>query len=112
MITGNLEMLQESSPATRKLPRERQLKLVEAAQNAAEHGAQLTQQLLAFARRSVLDAKPVDFNAVIAGFGDFLRRALGETINLDVAYAPGSVALPHRPGAVRGGAAQPRRQRA
>ena len=88
VITASLDMLHEVVAGARKLPAERQLKLVEAAQNAADHGAQLTHQLLAFARRSVLDAKPVDLNAVISGFGDFLRRALGETINLDVAYAP------------------------
>ena len=88
VITASLDMLREVVAGSRKLPPERQLKLVEAAQGAADHGAQLTRQLLAFARRSVLDAKPVDLNAVISAFGDFLRRALGETISLDVAYAP------------------------
>jgi signal transduction histidine kinase len=88
VITASLDMLREVVAGSRKLPAERQLKLVDAAQSAADHGAQLTRQLLAFARRSVLDAKPVDLNAVISGFGDFLRRALGETISLDVAYAP------------------------
>ena len=88
IITGNLDMLQDVIAGTRKLPRERQLRLVDAAQNAVEHGAQLTQQLLAFARRSVLDAETVDLNAVISGSEDFLRRALNETISLKVAYSP------------------------
>jgi signal transduction histidine kinase len=88
IITGNLDMLQDVIAGTRKLPRERQLKLVAAAQNAVENGAHLTQQLLAFARRSVLDAETVDLNAVISGSEDFLRRALNETITLEVAYSP------------------------
>jgi signal transduction histidine kinase len=88
IITGNLDMLRDVIAGTRKLPRERQLRLVDAAQNAVEHGAQLTQQLLAFARRSVLDAETVDLNAVISGSEDFLRRALNETISLEVAYSP------------------------
>ena len=88
IITGNLDMLQDVIAGTRKLPRERQLRLVDAAQNAVEHGAQLTQQLLAFARRSVLDAETVDLNAVISGSEDFLRRALNETISLEVTYSP------------------------
>lgn len=88
IITGNLDMLQDVIAGSRKLSRERQLRLVEAAQNAVEHGAQLTQQLLAFARRSVLDAETVDLNAVISDSEDFLRRALNEAISLKVAYSP------------------------
>jgi signal transduction histidine kinase len=88
IITGNLDMLQDVIAGTRKLPRERQLRLVDAAQNAVEHGVQLTQQLLAFARRSVLDAETVDLNAVISDSEDFLRRALNETISLELAYSP------------------------
>ena len=87
IITGNLDMLQDVIAGTRKLPRERQLSF-DAAQNAVEHGVQLTQQLLAFARRSVLDAEMVDLNAVISDSEDFLRRALNETISLKVAYSP------------------------
>ncbi|MGC1299078.1 MAG: ATP-binding protein, partial [Alloacidobacterium sp.] len=88
IITGNLDMLQDVIAGTRKLPQERQLRLIDAAQNAVEHGTQLTQQLLAFARRSVLDAETVNLNAVISGSEDFLRRALNETISLAVAYSP------------------------
>jgi signal transduction histidine kinase len=88
IITGNLDMLQDVIAGTRKLPQERQLRLIDAAQNAVEHGTQLTQQLLAFARRSVLDAETVNLNALISGSEDFLRRALNETISLAVAYSP------------------------
>jgi signal transduction histidine kinase len=87
IITGNLDMLQDVIAGTRNLPRERQLRLIEAAQNAVEHGARLTQQLLAFARRSVLDAETVDLNAVIFASEDFLRRALNEAISLEIAYS-------------------------
>lgn len=87
IISGNLELLGEGIAGNRKLPPERQLKLVGAALNAAEHGALLTQQLLAFARRSVLRSETVDLNVMISGFEDFLRRALGETIALDLTFA-------------------------
>ncbi len=88
VITGNLDLLQEVVAGNRAMARERQLKLVAAAQNAAEHGAQMIRQLLAFSRRSVLHSETVDLKAVIAGFEDFLRRALGEAITLDLAFAP------------------------
>ena len=88
VITGNLDLLEEVVAGDRTMARERQLKLVAAAQNAAEHGAEMIRQLLAFSRRSVLHSETVDLNAVIAGFEDFLRRALGEAITLDLAFAP------------------------
>jgi signal transduction histidine kinase len=88
VITGNLDLLEEVIAGNRRLTAERQLKLLRAAQNAAEHGAQLIRQLLAFSRRSVLHSETVDLNAVIAGFEDFLRRALGEAITLELAFAP------------------------
>jgi CheY-like chemotaxis protein len=49
----------------------------------------MTQQLLAFARRGVLQSKTVDLNAVIAAMADFLRRTLGDTITLEFAREPG-----------------------
>ena len=45
---------------------------------ATERGAALTQQLLAFARRQVLQPKPVDLNGVVSDITAMLGRLLGD----------------------------------
>src|SRR5262249_55220638 len=49
---------------------------------ASEHAASLTQQLLAFGRRQVLDVRVVDINNVIMGTLQILNRLIGEDIQL------------------------------
>jgi PAS domain S-box-containing protein len=49
---------------------------------SAGKAAQLTQSLLAFSRKQVLDMKPVRFNGIIAGQEQFLRRIIGEDIEM------------------------------
>jgi signal transduction histidine kinase len=49
---------------------------------AAERAAGLTRQLLAFARREVIQPQVVNLNQVISGLEDMLRRTLGEHIAL------------------------------
>jgi signal transduction histidine kinase len=88
VISGNLELLEGSVTGERQRSRQGQLQLISSALRAAEHGAQMTQQLLAFARRGVLQSKIVDLNVVIAGMADFLRRTLGETISLEFNGTP------------------------
>ncbi|MGA2792596.1 MAG: PAS domain S-box protein [Roseiarcus sp.] len=76
VISGNLEMLEASldSPGQRELVKE--------AQDAAQDGAKLTAQLLAFGRRQPLNPKLVDIDQIVSSFSDFLRRTLGEAIQL------------------------------
>lgn len=52
---------------------------------ASGRAARLTQQLLAFARRQVVQPRVVDLNEVIASVTSLLRRLLGADIVLDVA---------------------------
>ena len=60
------------------------------AEAATEHAAKITQQLLAFARRStVFTAKTVGVTDLLAVSEGFLRRAAGEAIEVDFACAPG-----------------------
>ena len=54
---------------------------------AALHGAELTRQLLAFARRQPLVPERCDLNAVIGDFTRLLRRTLGEDITIDLRLA-------------------------
>jgi len=74
VITGNLELLemQIDAPA--------QLDLLREAHAAAELGADLTNQLLAFARRSVLQPEVVNINRLIGGLSGMLKRTLGSHI--------------------------------
>src|SRR5690606_4014313 len=53
-----------------------------AVMEAAERGAGLTRKLLAFSRRQVLDARPVQLDGLVVSFARLLPRLLGETIEV------------------------------
>ncbi|WP_234907554.1 hybrid sensor histidine kinase/response regulator [Rhizobium rhizogenes] len=76
VISGNLEMIEA------RLQDPKLLSLVLEAQAAADDGAKLTGQLLAFGRRQPLNPKLVDIGQLVSSFSDLLRRTLGETIEL------------------------------
>jgi PAS domain S-box-containing protein len=64
-------------------------RLLGAARHAAERGAALTDRLLSFARRQALEPRVLDFNRLIAGMEEVLRRTLGETTDIEVVQAGG-----------------------
>ncbi|MBX4952121.1 PAS domain S-box protein [Rhizobium binae] len=74
VITGNLEMIED------KLTDERLRPLLHEAQGAADDGAKLTGQLLAFGRRQPLNPKLTNVGQLVSGFSELLRRTLGEAI--------------------------------
>jgi len=76
VILGNLEMLEM------RLTDVRQLELVREARETAEHGAQLTERLLAFGRRQPLQPKLTDVGPLLGEMTPLLRRTLGETIQV------------------------------
>ncbi len=78
VITGNLEMLEMSVEDSN------QRELLKEAQDAAQDGAKLTGQLLAFGRRQPLNPKPTDMTPLISNFSELLRRTLGELIELNI----------------------------
>ena len=56
---------------------------------AGERAASLTQQLLAFSRRQVLQPKVLDLNVIVGDFERMLRRLVGERIKVVVDCASG-----------------------
>lgn len=64
-------------------------KPLDAAMQGARNAAQLTQRLLAFARRQPLEPKRVDLNRLITGMLDLLRRTLDEGISIETVFAAG-----------------------
>ena len=61
---------------------------VEMALQGALRCADLTQRLLAFARRQPLQPQPLDLNELVPRMADMLRRTLGEMINIEIRSAP------------------------
>jgi len=55
---------------------------------AGERAAGLTQQLLAFSRRQVMQLAVLDLNAVVATTKSFLRRLIGEDVELVTKLSP------------------------
>lgn len=83
-VMGNLELLQ------RMLARgqvENLTRFVHGAQGAVRRAATLTQRLLAFSRRQILDSKPTDVAALLADWEDLLRRTVGASVDIDIVPA-------------------------
>lgn len=76
VILGNLEMLEA------RLTEPGHLELVREARETAEHGAQLTERLLAFGRRQPLQPALTDVAELLDGLSPLLRRTLGETVEI------------------------------
>jgi PAS domain S-box-containing protein len=77
VVIGNLDLLEfrlRADPAASEL--------AASALKASLRGAELTRQLLAFARRQALDARVFDVNERVVGTMDLLRRTLGEAIEI------------------------------
>jgi CheY-like chemotaxis protein len=56
--------------------------------DAAERSAELTRQLLAFARRELIQPRKLDLNHIVRYAGGMLRPVLGENITLDLQLSP------------------------
>ena len=56
---------------------------------AAERGAKLTAQLLAFSRRQRLEPKPTDLNAALSNMRDLLQSSLGGSVQINTVFRPG-----------------------
>ncbi len=84
VVLGNADLLAEASADD---PVRRQL--AEMIVEAAQRGASLTQQLLAFARKQPLAPSEVDVNQRVAALDPMLRRTLGEHIEIELVRGAG-----------------------
>jgi len=84
VILGRSDLLAELVPEG--TPARRAADLIQA---TARKASSLTQQLLAFSRKQVLQRRVVDLGAVVAGLEPVLRRLIGEDIEVDVHRDPG-----------------------
>ncbi|HTC05021.1 MAG TPA: CHASE3 domain-containing protein [Xanthobacteraceae bacterium] len=64
-------------------------RFLDAATNATERAAVLTQRLLAFARQQPLAPQPIDANKMIGNMSDLLHSTLGEHIQIETVTAGG-----------------------
>lgn len=76
VVSGNLDIVLADELT------ERQRRLLTNAGRAAERGARLTRQLLAFARKTRLEPRAVALNDLIHEFGELLDNTVGAQINL------------------------------
>ena len=83
VILGHTEMALAQTPGDHPLHGD----LMEI-RKAAERSANLTRQLLAFARKQTMSPKVIDLNQTVSGMLNMLKRLIGEDIH--VAWKPGA----------------------
>jgi PAS domain S-box-containing protein len=76
-VLGSLQL------ASKRVTDGRARELIDNAVQAAERGAKLTSQLLAFSRRQRLESLPVDLNAMIERMGGLFSSTLGGTVKVE-----------------------------
>jgi signal transduction histidine kinase/CheY-like chemotaxis protein len=94
IILGNLDTLRRrliQAPADQTLAglSDRILTPLESASQASRSAAQLTHQLLAFARKQPLKPVAVDLNRLISSMSEMLRRTLGEFVSIETVLGGG-----------------------
>ena len=82
VITGTIEILREGIADRPQLAAIAQL-----IDDAATRGAEITSQLLTFARRQPLEPREIDVNGMVADTAKLLRPILGEHIELELVLA-------------------------
>ncbi|HWE46570.1 MAG TPA: ATP-binding protein [Caulobacteraceae bacterium] len=80
VISGGLEMLDRQPDPVRRR------RLLEGMQQAAQRGAALTRQLLAFSRRSPLKPESVDLKTQIGGMREILDRSLRGDVHVEFSF--------------------------
>jgi two-component system NtrC family sensor kinase len=89
IIIGNLEAAQRQLDRWTDGAQIKLARRLESAMHGAERAATLTKRLLAFSRQQPLNPALLDVNRVLNGLSDFLRRALGEDVSLEIVGSGG-----------------------
>jgi PAS domain S-box-containing protein len=84
ILLGNAELMREMLADDPKLSEISGMMVT-----AAQRGAELTQRLLAFARRQALEPKAVNINRLIARLDGLLRRSLGDDVEIELTLGGG-----------------------
>jgi signal transduction histidine kinase/CheY-like chemotaxis protein len=84
IIIGNLEAAQLQLERWTDGAQVKLSRRLENAMHGAQRAATLTKRLLAFSRQQPLNPAVLDVNRVLNGLSDFLRRALGEDVSLEI----------------------------
>ena len=66
---------------------------LDAIESAAERGARLTRQLLAFGSKQMLEPEALDLNTIVDGLSSMLRRLIPATIRVELQLEPGLAAV-------------------
>ena len=83
VILGHAELILDEAKHNKEM-----VDSVREIQHAAQHSADLTRQLLAFARKQTASPKILDINKTVEGMLKMLQRMIGESIELD--WQPGA----------------------
>jgi signal transduction histidine kinase len=90
IVIGGLDMIGRQLPALgTNAAAERIARAKDMALQGVQRAVTLTNRLLAFSRQQPLAPKPIDANQLVSGAGEFLVRALGETVSLETVLAAG-----------------------
>jgi CheY-like chemotaxis protein len=81
-VIGNLERLDHSLPAS-----DRRKNFIQAALRSAEHGAQLTKQLLSFARKQPLETGVIQVSRALTEFIAFSGQTIGRDVTVSLSLA-------------------------
>jgi PAS domain S-box-containing protein len=84
VIIGNTDLARMSLA-----PEDSAMRFFDQIETAAQSAASLTRQLLAFARRQLIQPKVMNLNELVAKFKDAFTRLLGEDIRLENILDPG-----------------------
>jgi signal transduction histidine kinase/CheY-like chemotaxis protein len=83
VIIGRTQLLLLRLPSENQARRDAEL-----IRSTARRAAELTQQLLAFSRRQILQPRLLNLNTLVANLSTMLRRLIGEDIELVTAISP------------------------
>jgi len=95
VIFGHSALLAASAPSPERLRDS-----VSEINRAAERAAALTQQLLAFGRRQVVEPRVLDLGSVLAESENRFRRVIGEQVRLTMILTPGLSQVNADPGQI------------